>query len=724
MSARSGDPTPLTILVVTSMHPSSAYPLRGVVVVRLLDALRRLGHRVELIPLGERGGPWRYVQARARVARAIAALQPDVIHVIFGYSGLAVPAGRVPIVTTLCGDDLNGTVGSSGGLTWTSRLGVLVSQWVAWRSGRCIVVSDTLRDRLWSSAVRAKTGVIRDAVDPALFRPLPRQAARARLGLSDDEVLVIFPHDVTQPTKRLWLAEAAVGELRRWVPQARLWVVNGRAPDEMPWHYAAADAMIVTSVREGGPSSVKEALACGVPVVSVPVGDLELFREAPQMMVRAADRPADLGEALRHALSRAPADRRSCLPPGLTLDEAARGVAGVYRDAIAAPRSHVYLACNFWDGLWIIQQPVAQEIARDEPVLYVERFVSLFTVLRYPRLWRRLFTWLRGARRVSDRLRVLAPLPLFHLGHRVPWLFRLEFRLQRWWILWWARGDRSDARVLWMDHPLYECAVGRMGERLAVYHVADEIAAFPTSHPATTEALERSMLRRVGLVFAAAARLADDKRRWNPRTLTVWNAIDRAAFEREPPRDELADVERIPAPRVAFVGVLDRWVDLDLLALAATRLPRMQFLLVGPSHVDDRALRALPNVHFLGRRDRSLVPGILGRCAASVVPFRKTRLTERIVPLKIFEALAAGILPVCTDFSADLAGLERDGYALVARSPEAFVAAVERAVAADTAANRERLGRYGRAQTWRARWEQMRAALDESLTSAPRRSVS
>jgi len=335
VSVLSGDTAPLTILVVTSMHPSGTHPLRGVIVIRLVEAVRRLGHRAELLPLGHGGGPWRYVWARRRVTREIAALKPDVVHVIFGYSGLAVPAATVPIVTTFCGDDLHGTLGANGGLTWTSRLGIIVSQWVAGRSTRCIAVSSSLRDRLWSSAIRAKTMVIRDAVDPALFRPLPRQAARQRLGVSDAETLVIFPHDATQRTKRLGLAEAAVEELRRWIPQARLWIVNGRPPDEMPWYYAAADAMIVTSAREGGPSSVKEALACGLPVVSVPVGDLELFAEAPHQMIRAAARPADLAEALRQVLARTPVERRSYLPPGLTLDQAARRIVTVYRDAVA-----------------------------------------------------------------------------------------------------------------------------------------------------------------------------------------------------------------------------------------------------------------------------------------------------------------------------------------------------------------------------------------------------
>jgi glycosyltransferase involved in cell wall biosynthesis len=387
---------------------------------------------------------------------------------------------------------------------------------------------------------------------------------------------------------------------------------------------------------------------------------------------------------------------------------------------LAVARSHVYLSCNFWDGLWIIQQPIACEIAREERVLYVERFVSVFTVVRYPRLWWRLFAWLRGARRVAARLRVLAPLPLFHLGHRVPWLFRLEFAVQRWWIRWWARDDGSDQRILWMDNPLYECAVGRMGERLAIYHVADEITAFPTSHPRTSEALERSMLSGVDLVFAAAQRLADDKRRWNARTFTVWNAIDNSAFERKVPRHELADVDRIPTPRVAFVGVLDQWVDLGLLMHAAKRLPHVHFVIVGPSNVDDQALRALPNLHFLGRRGRFEVPGILRRCAASLVPFHKTKLTERIVPLKVFEALAAGAMPVCTDFSVDLEALEREGYVVVGRSRDAFVAGLQRAIATDRPATRDRLARYGRHQTWQARWAQMRAILDESLAGAHR----
>jgi glycosyltransferase involved in cell wall biosynthesis len=47
-------------------------------------------------------------------------------------------------------------------------------------------------------------------------------------------------------------------------------VANG----EMPWCYSAADALLLCSDREGSPTSVKEALACNLPVVTTEVGDV------------------------------------------------------------------------------------------------------------------------------------------------------------------------------------------------------------------------------------------------------------------------------------------------------------------------------------------------------------------------------------------------------------------------------------------------------------------
>jgi glycosyltransferase involved in cell wall biosynthesis len=306
-------------------------------VQRLAAVLRRLGHRVEMFELGDRGGPWRYLLAQRRVAETVRSLAPDVIHIHFGYSGLAVPRTQIPTIVTFNGDDLHGTPTPSGRLSWKSRVGILASHYAAWRAARCIAVSETLRSRLWGRALRAKTVVIRDAVDTEIFRPIPRDEARRRLDLDTKDVLIIFPHDASQPTKRVSLAQNAVEVLRGPVPTARLWVVNGRPADEMPWYYA--DALIVTSLREGGPTSAKEALACGIPVVSVPVGDIELLAEVPLAAVCVGDQPEALAQGLRDVIARYQSrDRVSLLPSGLTLDRAARTIEALYREVIEATR--------------------------------------------------------------------------------------------------------------------------------------------------------------------------------------------------------------------------------------------------------------------------------------------------------------------------------------------------------------------------------------------------
>ena len=98
----------------------------------------------------------------------------------------------------------------------------------------------------------------------------------------------------------------------------------------MPWYYAAADAMIITSELEGGPSSAKEALACGLPVVSVRVGDVALYAEVPEMMIGSDPTPPALAAALLRAIEQGRQPRRSHLPQPLTLSAAARQLEALY----------------------------------------------------------------------------------------------------------------------------------------------------------------------------------------------------------------------------------------------------------------------------------------------------------------------------------------------------------------------------------------------------------
>jgi glycosyltransferase involved in cell wall biosynthesis len=97
--------------------------------------------------------------------------------------------------------------------------------------------------------------------------------------------------------------------------------------------------MVITSVREGGPTCAKEALACGLPVVSVDVGDRDLFLEVPEAMTRVVSRAYDLALALRRAVRSPDVQRKSHLPPWLEMDSAVGAYLQVYRRALEKTRS-------------------------------------------------------------------------------------------------------------------------------------------------------------------------------------------------------------------------------------------------------------------------------------------------------------------------------------------------------------------------------------------------
>ena len=112
---------------------------------------------------------------------------------------------------------------------------------------------------------------------------------------------ILFAGDFNNHVKNAPLAKDAVSRLKN--DRVELLELKGYSREEVTLLMCAADAFLMTSFSEGSPQVVKEALACGCPIVSVDVGDVrERTKGVEGCYVADSRHPQDLAGLLQKAL--------------------------------------------------------------------------------------------------------------------------------------------------------------------------------------------------------------------------------------------------------------------------------------------------------------------------------------------------------------------------------------------------------------------------------------
>lgn len=308
---------------------------------RQFESLRRIGIETEVIDL--RGIPMlKYAQALPRVRRI--SRQVDLIHAHFGYCGwlgwLAQVAirQRKPLVMSFMGDDLLGTpCNIQGDLEWFSKVMVRANKRLAYRAAEVIVKSEEM-----AQVVRpCPATVIPNGVDTTVFQPQAREQACEQLNLDPSGIRVLFPGDPDNPRKGFDLASRAIHEANarrsETIELVPLWNV---APNDVPLYMNACQAMVMTSLIEGSPNVVKEAMACDTPIVAVSVGDVEaqLHDDSGNIVPGYAVCPRDAGQIASSLNAAIDAEevcgRKRIFELGLDLPTVAERIRAIYWQAL------------------------------------------------------------------------------------------------------------------------------------------------------------------------------------------------------------------------------------------------------------------------------------------------------------------------------------------------------------------------------------------------------
>jgi glycosyltransferase involved in cell wall biosynthesis len=156
-------------------------------------------------------------------------------------------------------------------------------------------------------------------------------------------------------------------------------------------------------------------------------------------------------------------------------------------------------------------------------------------------------------------------------------------------------------------------------------------------------------------VFVGSDPLKVKKSPLNPKTFVVNHAADIRHFSKaaDPQTSVPADLEKIPHPRIGFVGMVDLIrFDSELIRLVAAN-PEYHVVIVGGAMPGaERSLLDLPNVHLLGMKPLDELPGYLKGMDVCLMPYRLNDATRSIYPLKLHEYMATGKPVVATAIPA------------------------------------------------------------------------
>jgi|AntRauMinimDraft_4_1070384.scaffolds.fasta_scaffold02606_1 hypothetical protein len=251
-------------VVVNVLHLSPSPLDRATFLDKTIESLERNGVNcdVAIVPgdIGSRS-PVDYARFLPQVTKRRLANEYDLIH---SHDGLTAPAALsqvgIPKVASLWGTDVFDD--------WKR----LLSQSVYF-ADETIVTSEEMADLLYRDC-----RVIPHGVDMDLFTVHDTTLSKDNLNWSSDAKHALFPYNPERPEKRYNLAKRAVAEAENEYGESiELKTVYGESYERIPEYMNAADVLLITSEYEGGPYTVKEAMACNLPVVSTNVGDVSEY---------------------------------------------------------------------------------------------------------------------------------------------------------------------------------------------------------------------------------------------------------------------------------------------------------------------------------------------------------------------------------------------------------------------------------------------------------------
>ena len=318
----------MKILIVCSYKPQ--LPEGCVPFIReQVEALREQGCECEYYHIKGKG-MMGYLREVPGLRKKIREWKPDVVHAHYGLSCLVanLATRRVPVVSTYHGSDIN-----VKSVRPFSKMAMWLSAWNVFVSKRNMALVGAIEGK--------KASLVPCGVNlPQPWSELKKQKVEQLTlnqwvegVLEPNKKHVLFAGAFDNAIKDPELAKESVALL----DNVQLIELKGFIRDQVNALMYSCDVFLMTSKTEGSPQVIKEAMACGCPIVSVDVGDVAERTEGVEgCYVVPTREPKDIVEALKKALAfkGRTNGREKIIEFGLTNEMVAKQIIEIYEDII------------------------------------------------------------------------------------------------------------------------------------------------------------------------------------------------------------------------------------------------------------------------------------------------------------------------------------------------------------------------------------------------------
>lgn len=284
------------------------------------ESLRKLGHTIDYYPVKGKG-LWGYLSNITKISKFIKQGDYDIVHSHYSFCGIvSALATEKPVVCSLMGSDVK-----KSGL-WR----FIIKYFIMHKWKRTIVKSKDMKLTLGIDKVE----VIPNGVDLDIFRPMNKNDCRKELGWDIGNKIILFAADPKRPEKNFSLAKKATETLN--IQDVELKVVYPVPHKDIPIYLNAADLLLSTSLWEGSPNIIKEAMACNCPIVSTNVGDVKWLLDGVEGCFITTNDPKDVANKIRKALDikEKTKGREKLISLGLDSEHIAKMIIQVYEEVI------------------------------------------------------------------------------------------------------------------------------------------------------------------------------------------------------------------------------------------------------------------------------------------------------------------------------------------------------------------------------------------------------